>query len=123
MMMRKPDYQEEGIALYCGDSLEITDQIIEDESLDLIFTDPPYIKKYIHYYSWLAEMAKFKLKVNSLLVAYAGAYWKDSEFCRDIRASWLIRMGNSSQDTMSWDCFEVLGQIKDFINGARTNTP
>ena len=39
--MIKPYYEEEGITLYHGDCLEIMPQL-EDKSVDLVLTDPPY---------------------------------------------------------------------------------
>ena len=32
--------------LYNGDCLEVMDKLIEDESIDLIVTDPPYLIDY-----------------------------------------------------------------------------
>lgn len=37
----KPYYDEDGITIYCGDCREILPNL-EDESIDMIFTDPPY---------------------------------------------------------------------------------
>ena len=39
--MIKPDYEREGVRLYCGDCLEILPQF-EDGSVDAVVTDPPY---------------------------------------------------------------------------------
>jgi site-specific DNA-methyltransferase (adenine-specific) len=37
--MRQPDYQREGVTLYCGDCLEILPQL---GKVDAVVTDPPY---------------------------------------------------------------------------------
>lgn len=39
--MREPDYERDGITLYCGDCLEILPQL-EPGSADALITDPPY---------------------------------------------------------------------------------
>ncbi len=63
--------------LYCGDALELASQKILSESVDLIFTDPPYSKEFHYCYEWLAKEAVRALKPNGFLIAYAGPYWKD----------------------------------------------
>jgi site-specific DNA-methyltransferase (adenine-specific) len=61
--------------IYTGDCRDLS-AMIPDSSVDLIFTDPPYIKKYLPLYSWLAEEARRILKPDGFLLAYAGGYWK-----------------------------------------------
>jgi len=46
---------------------------LPDESIDLILTDPPYPKKYLHYYGLLAQEAQRILKPGSFCYAYCGA--------------------------------------------------
>ncbi len=58
-----------------GDARELA-KAIPDGSIDMIFTDPPYIKKYMHLYAWLAETAERVLKPDGFLLVYVGAYWK-----------------------------------------------
>ncbi len=58
-----------------GDARERAKQI-PDESIDLIFTDPPYIQKYMHLYGWLAEEGARVLKPGGFLLCYVGTYWK-----------------------------------------------
>ena len=57
--------------IYTGDMLELS-KSIPDNSIDLIFTDPPYPYEFIQTYSWLSEVAARVLKNNSLCFAYAG---------------------------------------------------
>jgi DNA modification methylase len=49
---------------------------IPDHSVDLVFTDPPYLKEYIHLYGWLSEWASRVLKPEGFLLTYVGNYWK-----------------------------------------------
>ena len=49
---------------------------IPDESIDLIFTDPPYLKEYLHLYDWLAIESQRILKPDGFLLAYTPSYWK-----------------------------------------------
>jgi tRNA G10 N-methylase Trm11 len=58
-----------------GDCRELSSSI-EDNSIDLIFTDPPYLKEFIPLYGWLAEEATRVLKPGGFCLAYAGVYWK-----------------------------------------------
>ena len=59
--------------LILGDFREIGDKI-PDNSIDLVFTDPPYLRKYISHYGDLGVFAKKKLKEGGSLVCYVGHY-------------------------------------------------
>jgi DNA modification methylase len=60
-----------------GDARELAKRI-PDESVDLIFTDPPYLREFIPLYRWLAETAARVLKPGAYLFAYgAGEYIPD----------------------------------------------
>lgn len=56
-----------------GDSIQKM-KGIEDESIDLILTDPPYPQKYQHLYGEMAVEAKRILKVGGSLVTLCGHY-------------------------------------------------
>jgi hypothetical protein len=58
-----------------GDCRELSKQI-PDESIDLIFTDPPYPKEYLPLYGWLAKEAERVLKPGGFLLAYTGVVHK-----------------------------------------------
>ena len=53
-------------------------QRLPDNSVDLVFADPPYLKEHIEdgIYAWLAEVAARVLKENGFCLAYCGTYWK-----------------------------------------------
>jgi len=48
---------------------------IPDESIDVLFTDPPYAKKSLYLWKHLAEFAQRKLKKGGVLLAYTGAMY------------------------------------------------
>lgn len=58
-----------------GDCRELA-RDIPDESVDLIFCDPPYVREQMHLYQWLSEEAARVLKPNGFCMAYVGTYWK-----------------------------------------------
>ena len=64
-----PNDENQGI--YTGDARELA-RAIPDESVDLIFTDPPYPKEFIPLYGWLAKEAARTLKDGRRCMALAG---------------------------------------------------
>lgn len=62
--------------IYLGDARELGKHIA-DNSVDCIFTDPPYLREYMHLYGWLAEWASRVLKPDGFLMTYVGHFWKD----------------------------------------------
>lgn len=58
-----------------GDA-RILSQHIPNDSIDLVFTDPPYLKEYIPLYGWLSKEANRVLKPGGFLLTYVGNYWK-----------------------------------------------
>lgn len=50
---------------------------LADNSIDFIFTDPPYPKKYLDTYLWLAQEAARVLKPNSFCMAMCGGMYLD----------------------------------------------
>lgn len=46
-----------------------------DESVDMIFTDPPYPKEFLICYQWLVSEAVRILKPGGFVFAMAGHYW------------------------------------------------
>lgn len=60
-----------------GDSRKLAN-FLPDESIDLIFTDPPYLQENIEdgIYEWLAQEAARVLKPGGFCLAYVGDIWK-----------------------------------------------
>jgi ParB-like chromosome segregation protein Spo0J len=63
-----------GCKLFHGDFREVAQQKIPDNSVDLIFTDPPYDKESLSIYADLAKMANRVLKEGGSLVTYISQY-------------------------------------------------
>ncbi len=66
---------------------------IEDESVDLIFTDPPYPKSFLPLWDHLAAFAARVLKPNGLLVTYSGHFYLDkvmSSLGKHLTYRWMI---------------------------------
>ncbi len=59
---------------YRGDFRKLTPEHIPDDSIELIFTDPPYGQQYLDLWSPLAELAARVLVDGGLLVTYSGQY-------------------------------------------------
>lgn len=74
---------------------------LSDESVDMIFTDPPYSREYIHTYGWLAREAMRALKPGGFVLAMAGSYYLDQvmkQMSEHLSYFWVfdLRMGNST---------------------------
>jgi hypothetical protein len=66
-------YEEgESIKIICDDFFPWCLENLEDDSVDLILTDPPYPKEFLHVWSQLAEVAARKLKPGGYLSTYSG---------------------------------------------------
>jgi len=53
---------------------------LDDECIDLIFTDPPYGKDGIYIYEEVSKEAKRILKNGGICIFYASDYWLDKTF-------------------------------------------
>lgn len=62
---------------------------LADDSIDLIFTDPPYAKNYLECYQWLAWEASRVLKQNGFIFAMAGGNYLDKIYAMFASASKL----------------------------------
>jgi ParB-like chromosome segregation protein Spo0J len=65
--------QADQVKLFCGDFKIVASQI-PDNSIDLLFTDPPYGSESLSLYDELARLAIRVLKDGGSLVTYAGHY-------------------------------------------------
>jgi DNA modification methylase len=62
-----------------GDSRELVESL-PDESIDLIFTDPPYTHESLYLYEWLAETSARVLKPGGFCLVYSGKYELDKVY-------------------------------------------
>ncbi len=53
---------------------QILAETLPDRSVDLIFTDPPYLKEYLYLYDWLVSVTPRILKPDGFLAMYVGVY-------------------------------------------------
>ncbi len=87
-----------------GDA-QLLSSSIPDNSIDLIFTDPPYPKEYIPLYGWLARESARILKPGGFLLTYAGNMYKDKVMC-ELSASltyfWDYIALHAGMGTMVW---------------------
>lgn len=60
-----------------GDCRELV-KSVDDESIDFIFTDPPYDKAGIPLYGWLSEEAARVLKPGGFCMVYSGSMFLDT---------------------------------------------
>ena len=84
---------------------------LSSNSVDLIFTDPPYLHKYLHCYQWLAQEAKRVLKPQGFVLAMCGGlylnqifrffddagltfYWKYEMFMEGLELARVFPRGN-----------------------------
>lgn len=79
-------------SIITGDARELA-QAIPDESVDLIFTDPPYHKRYLPFYGWLGQEARRVLKPDGFLLTYCGNAYKNQ----------CIRQLDDSEMLFFWD--------------------
>jgi len=64
-------------SIITGDARELA-KAIPDESIDLIFTDPPYHPDLMYLYADMSEYAARILKPGGLCIAYAGVAFLDA---------------------------------------------
>ncbi len=79
----------DNIRLVCCDFRELE---LEENSVDLIFTDPPYPKEYLWVWEELAKLASKVLKPGALLITYMPQYWLPdilSQMTKWLRYVWL----------------------------------
>jgi hypothetical protein len=85
-----------------GDCRELGRQM-PDESIDLIFTDPPYTKSDLHLYDWLFPWATRVLRPSGFLIAYVGGYYQDAVMAKARKSSlsffWQFTYVNGGSDS------------------------
>jgi len=87
--------------LIIGDFREVG-HVIADNSIDLIFTDPPYNKEAAQLYIDLAEFASRKLKPGGLCITYSGQMHLPKIYAgmgQHLEYMWTCAIGHSGGDT------------------------
>lgn len=62
--------------VYHGDARALG-ALVLDDSVDLVFTDPPYLREFLPLYGWLAEWSARTLKPGGFLLAMGGGLYAD----------------------------------------------
>ena len=86
-----------------GDARVLSERI-SDESVDLIFTDPPYPKEFLYCYDILAELAVRTLCHNALCVTYSGNNYLPDVMSRLKKLSffWIGWINHPSSQQRYW---------------------
>ena len=111
--------------LKTGDFRESTESI-KDNSVDLIFTDPPYDKESIPLYGDVAEVASRILKPGGSLLAYAGHYALPqilADMEDHLRYWWMLCLKHSGNEARLPGKFVFVGYkpIVWFVKEKRSN--
>lgn len=69
--------KDEAIQIVHADFYPWCNENTKDDSIDLILTDPPYPKEFLHVWGQLGEIAARTLKPNGYLVTYSGQLYLD----------------------------------------------
>jgi DNA modification methylase len=99
-----------------GDARELSKEIT-DKSIDLIFTDPPYIKKFMYLYDWLSDEGTRVLKDDGFLMCYAGIYWKSQIFRtmeRNLEYFWDFVLLDSGNSAIMWQR-KIISRYKSLL--------
>lgn len=70
----RPYYQDGWVELYHGDSRELLPEVVPDDSVELILTDPAYPKKFKWCFPFIGEHGKRILVDTGSLVTLCGHY-------------------------------------------------
>ena len=79
---------------------------IADNSIDLIFTDPPYGKEYLPLWSDLGQLAARVLKPGGVLAAYSGHQFLPQVYAsltKHIDYIWTCAVRHTGGDSVRWD--------------------
>lgn len=80
--------------IYLGDFKDIVDQI-DNESISLVYTDPPYLKEYLYTYDYLADFCPRIMKRGASLMTIVGHYALEKvmdKFRGKLKYRWLCHM-------------------------------
>jgi hypothetical protein len=99
MYLTGPDHA----GVYLGDAAELAAGI-PDESVDLIFTDPPYDRDSIPLYGLVAEIGARVLKPGGFLLAMAGGLYADQHLAlmsKHMAYFWTLHVQLTGRNTGS----------------------
>ena len=80
--------------LYCGDAKDILPEL-EENSVDLIITDPPYLKEFLYTYGYLADLCPRLMKKGASLLTIFGHFSLEkviNYFQGKLKYRWLLCM-------------------------------
>jgi DNA modification methylase len=87
-------HQDKFGTLYLGDAKDILQELRED-SIDLVFTDPPYLKEYLYTYQYLADYCPRIMKTGASLVTIVGHFALEKvmeSFNGKLKYRWILCM-------------------------------
>jgi hypothetical protein len=99
----QPQYQE-GSGIITGD-FSLLYKKLDDNSVDLFFTDPPYDENSLKLFSGLAELAQAKLKPGGLCLTYSGQSHLDKVFgamSKHLDYWWTFAIFITGNETRIW---------------------
>jgi len=105
-----------------GDARILAERI-PDESVDLIFTDPPYPKEYLPLFEWLPEMAMRVLKTDGFLLSYVPPYYKNKiigYFDKWLNYFWDFIEYNTGNSTIIWPR-KIISRYKSIMCYRKSN--
>jgi len=121
-------YSDDLTELVLGDARVLLD-IIPDESIDVVFTDPPYLKKFLYLYDWLGKEIPRVLKPDGFLLAYAGVYWKENvmwSLGAHLSYYWDFALVNAGPSPIIWNR-NIISRYKSILcyskGKGKPNTP
>lgn len=121
--MLEPYYDHDGVTIYHGDCREVLPQLSK-ESIDLVFTDPPYAREYDWCWSALADGATPLMKIGAALFTYCGQY-QIPKVLNDIGSYlswwWLFIARNSSSPPLYG--YSIVATFKPILAFYRERQP
>lgn len=92
------------VRLLVGDCRELG-RDVPDASLDMVFTDPPYLTEYLPLYDWLFAWSARVLKPTGFLMTYAGGYHLDTVMVKArpwLEYYWLYWYMDQGRSAIVW---------------------
>ena len=90
--------------LHHADARELAKDI-DDNSIDMIFTDPPYLDEFIEIYAWLSEVAARVLKPGGFLMTYLSCYRADEimvQLLEHLQYYWIVMSYEPQSNPKFW---------------------